>query len=152
MAGLALGGPLALDANCLSYLVLGLDSARAERMLQAAVEARRWGLQASAVAVSEVLVEPARNGPRSRFEDIAGAIETSPLISTVATDNLVARIAAEIRGRRSCKLPDAVVIASAIAGRADVLLSNDRQVVRIAQEYVRAVYFDDWDPAAPEAG
>lgn len=146
MAGLDLGGPLALDANCLSYLILGLDQARAGKMLQAATQARPWGIQASAIAVSAVLVEPARNGPRTRFEDVAGAIENSQLIATVVADARVARIAAEIRGRRSCKLPDAVVIASAVSAGAHTLLSNDRDVVRIASAHIRAVYFDDWQP------
>jgi hypothetical protein len=76
----------------------------------------------------------------------ASAIQTSPLITTVAADGVVARIAAELRATRSQKLPEAIVIASAIATGANVPLTNDRQVVHVVQDYVRAVYFDDREP------
>ena len=146
MAGLSLAGRLALDANCLSYFVLRLDRERAEKMRVAVRQAQRWGLEVSALAISEVLVEPARHGPRQRFEDAAGAIENSPLITTVVTDGRIARVAAELRAERSLRLPDAIVVASAMATSADTLLSNDRQVVSVAKDYLRAVYFDDWEP------
>lgn len=146
MARLGLRGRLALDANCLSYIVLGLEPFRERKVSRAIAEAAAWGIEVSAVALSEVLAEPARNGPRERFNDIAAAIENSQLISIVPTDSRIARLAAEVRSLRSCKLPDAIVIASAIATEADVLLSNDRQVVRVAAQYIRAVYFDDWEP------
>ncbi len=146
MAGLGLSGPLAVDANCLSYLLL--DSAtpdRRQRMLAALDEARAYGLQYAAIAAAEILVEPVRRGDRSRFVRTAAVLGSNDFTCVpMALD--VAQAAAEIRGTSTLKLPDAIVVASALGAGADVLLSNDREVVRVASQYLRAIYFDDWQP------
>jgi len=152
VARLGLSGPLALDANCLSYLLLGHDPAREEKMAAAAREAASFGMTASALALAEVLVEPAKNDSPLRFERVFRAATDSSRFTLVPVDAECARYAATLRGSFAIKLPDATVIAAAVLAHADLLLSNDREVVRVAQDYLRAVYFDDWDPEAPEAG
>lgn len=68
------------------------------------------------------------------------------MLKIIDVDIHTARLAADIRGKSILKLAEAVVVASALAARADTLLSNDRQVVRVAAEHMRAVFFDDWQP------
>jgi predicted nucleic acid-binding protein len=59
----------------------------------------------------------------------------------VALDASVAEDAAWIRGRSGMALPDAIVVASARAADATVLVTNDRGIA--AQPRLDVVYVDD---------
>lgn len=147
MGALNLDGPLALDTNCLSYLLGPLDAARRTKMLAATREAAAVGLQFSTLAVAELLVEPAKRGASDRLDELVAVFSRGAPLQPIPVDLQVAELAARIRGRTPrLSLADAVVIGTAVAGDADVLLSNDREVVRVASAYLRAVYFDDWQP------
>jgi predicted nucleic acid-binding protein len=112
-------------------VVIGfLDSADAhhDAAHRALAEALRRGdrLVIPASALAEALVGPSRHGARSvaTVRDLIARVpfEISPL------DESVAIVAAELRTRhKSLKLPDALVIATAIVRDADVVLTTDRR-------------------------
>jgi predicted nucleic acid-binding protein len=80
----------------------------------------------AASALAECLVGPARRG-----EDAIGVVleltDRLP-ITVVALDVGIATVAARLRAaHRSLRLPDALVIATAIDGAADLLITTDRK-------------------------
>lgn len=79
-----------------------------------------------ASALAEVLVSPARNG-ESAVGAIREFIERLPL-AVVELDTEIAVVAARLRARHGLKLklPDSLVVATAIQREASVLVTTDR--------------------------
>ncbi|MGE0601718.1 MAG: type II toxin-antitoxin system VapC family toxin [Dehalococcoidia bacterium] len=146
MAGLGLAGPLAVDANLLGYMYFGEYPERQMKSRAAMVEAREFGIQVSTVTLSELLVRPQRLGGRTMVSTLFATISTTPGLKLVPLAPEWSRLVAEIRVTHGLKLPDAIILASAVSGGADLLLTNDRQLFRAAESRLRAVYFDDWQP------
>jgi predicted nucleic acid-binding protein len=87
---------------------------------------RRGEIAIPAFALAESMVAPARRGD-SALEAVREFVERLPL-GIAQLDAEVAIIAAQIRARfgQRLKLPDALVVASAINLEADVLVTSDR--------------------------
>jgi len=115
-------GLTVLDAGVVIGLLDATDlhHASCRAALRSAEEsAERLVLPAS--ALTEVLIGPLRRGTGAtvdRFLDAAA-------VSIVAADEVVARRAAELRALSSIRVPDALIVATAIAVRADRLLTTD---------------------------
>jgi predicted nucleic acid-binding protein len=79
-----------------------------------------------ASAYAEALVGPSRSGSAA-LTAVRRLIERLPIV-IAALDEEIAAAAADIRARhRSLKLPDALVIATAIVLDADLLVTTDRK-------------------------
>jgi predicted nucleic acid-binding protein len=77
-------------------------------------------------AFAECLVGPARRGD-AEIQPVRDLFERVP-ISVIALDLEIAVVAARLRARhRALRLPDALVIATAIKGAADQLVTTDRK-------------------------
>ena len=117
-------GLIVLDA---SVLIGALDRNDAHHIpvteaLRAAEESSsRLALPASALA--EVLVGPSRRGPEALT--LVDGLLAGLTIDVVVIDEEVAREAAVLRARSGLRLPDALVVATAIVVRADRLLSTE---------------------------
>ena len=87
---------------------------------------RRGEIVIPASALTESMVAPARRGD-SALEAVREFVERLPL-GIAQLDAEVAIIAAQIRARfgQRLKLPDALVVATAINFEADVLVTSDR--------------------------
>lgn len=116
-----------LDAGVIIGFLDGNDAhhAAARSML---TDAQHNGdrLAMTSSAFAECLVGPARRGDveTRRVQDL---FERLP-ISIVPIDSTTAVIASRLRGRHSTlRLPDALVIAAAIDGAADELVTTDRR-------------------------
>lgn len=84
----------------------------------------RLGMAASALA--ECLVGPARRG-EDAVQRVLELVERLP-IAVVAIDEEIALTAARLRAsHRTLRLPDALVIASAVCRQADELVTTDRR-------------------------
>ncbi|HVX21608.1 MAG TPA: PIN domain-containing protein [Acidimicrobiales bacterium] len=79
----------------------------------------RRALPASALA--EVLIGPLRRGVGGTVDRFLDALA----VSVVPADEPVAREAAALRAAGNIRLPDALVVATAVAVRADRLLTTD---------------------------
>jgi predicted nucleic acid-binding protein len=80
----------------------------------------------AASALAECLVAPARQGDAA-VATVRRLIDRLP-ISIVSLDVDIATTAARLRAaHRSLRLPDALVIATAIEGSADELITTDRR-------------------------
>jgi predicted nucleic acid-binding protein len=83
----------------------------------------------AATVYAEVIVRPLQHGTESKVDDFLAAIGAH----IVAVDRALARRAAELRARHgTLRLPDALSLATALAGSAE-LLTLDRGLQRIAE-------------------
>jgi predicted nucleic acid-binding protein len=120
-------GLIHLDAGILISFLDGDDAhhAAARQLLAEALDAGdRLAMASSAFA--ECLVEPARRGPAD-IQTVRNLVDRVP-VAVIPLDVEVATVAARLRAKhRAIRLPDAIVIATAIVDRADQLATTDRR-------------------------
>jgi predicted nucleic acid-binding protein len=117
-------GLIVLDAGVLIGVLDRSDvhhGAATEALRRTEESLDRLVLPASALA--EILVGPSRRGPEAVA--IVDGLLVTLAIDLVAIDQAIARQAAVLRAETRLRLPDALVVASAIVLRADRLLSTD---------------------------
>jgi len=96
------------------------------------VEAGQATVVISAVSEAELLVLPMVEQDEAAIERILDLLSENG-VDVVEVDRAIARRAAQLRavarraGRRSLKLPDAMVIATALERGCDVVVGNDRE-------------------------
>jgi predicted nucleic acid-binding protein len=109
----------------------------ARRSLLAARD--RHALAISALTYAEILVGPLRGG-----EDAVEIVERFAAQTHVLDfSSQIARLAAELRALRNIKLPDAVILATGLWHKADVILTGDArwkgiETVRVVGDTRRA--------------
>jgi predicted nucleic acid-binding protein len=122
-------GALALDAS-VAIGLLDTADVHHERARAALSENRTASLLMAASAYSETLVRPLASGNGEAVENFVEILR----VEIVPADRDIGRRAAEIRARRrSLRLPDALVLATAQMRQAP-LLSFDVRVTRVARE------------------
>lgn len=121
---------LVLDTNCLIYYLDQPDSRRGawldEHVFRPAV-AGRLDLSLPTVALAELLVRPYADGQPVRAERLRRALEMLPGLTITPLTVDVAVLAAQLRGRGSLGLADAVMAATASQLNA-TLLTNDQRL------------------------
>jgi uncharacterized protein len=100
------------------------SSPAAEQLFDGFIATGRNAGRVSTVTVAEILVRPFRAGasPVARVEAF---LRHFGEIRLVDVDYEVAREAARIRARTSLRMPDALIVASAVVSGADVIVTND---------------------------
>ena len=78
------------------------------------------------VAQVESLVGPLKSGSLVDIRKVMALTEGARGVMTVQADREMMFIGAEVRARTRLRLPDALVVATAMAERCDVLIGNDR--------------------------
>lgn len=135
------GDVIALDSMCLIHWLEQPESTRGRLIGELYAEKRTFVI--SAVSLSEIMVGTVRRS--SDWQSAADALLTMPRLTVVDVDSHIAIDGARLRAITGLKLPDALIVATAIAAGADALLSNDRRVVNGVPDELRCVYLDDLD-------
>lgn len=119
------------DTNLFIYL-LEDEGERGQRVadLRARMLARSDTLLTSALTLGEVLVKPVEAGREDLARAYESALGSGALI--LPFDRDAARAYARIRGDRSIRPPDAIQLACAASGRADLFITNDDRLSRKA--------------------
>jgi len=112
--------------------------------LFAEAAAGKVDLVLSTISLAEILAGPWRANDADRARRIEGALETLPGVTPAPATWAIAAGAARIRGERHLPLPDALIIASALAQGAQVLLTNDAEWTHAASLGARVVFLDDY--------
>lgn len=138
------GSRILLDSASIVYYI-----ERHPRYLPAAaeimerVDAGRLQALASVLVLTEVLVPAyAANDARSARQ-VRSALERFPNLEVTAIDADIADVAARARAKHNLRTPDAIHIATALQGRADWIVTNDRRLRRVEAEGIRVWLFDD---------
>lgn len=125
--------PVGLDTNTLIYLIEG-ESDERQRFLEAELYQpllRGDGAAvASTLAITEFLARPWRILPREEVLAQQNLLVEVPNLHFVTVDVETAFLAAEVRGRSSLTLADAIHVATAIVSGAEAFLTNDSRVAR----------------------
>jgi predicted nucleic acid-binding protein len=124
---LAGGTSVLIDTSVvLAYLAGGEPASQeAEELFDGLVATGRNPASLSAVTVAEILIRPFRTGaPAVAIAE--GFLRHFADLQIVPVDYEVAREAARIRAAASLPMPDALIVASALVGEANVLITTDR--------------------------
>ena len=131
---------IAIDADVLIYLLDGSEPwAGLAGVLIDAIDSGELAGSMSALALTEVLVGPARAGDAARFEQTAAELRDLG-VSVTPIGTAVAEHAAWLRGRDVLQLADAVHVAAA-QSTATAFITNDRRIR--SQPSLEVVYLDD---------
>ena len=84
----------------------------------------------STVVEAEVLVKPLRERDQLAAEKAALFFRYAPNLVVRSFDRTIARRAALARARSLLPLPDAIIVATALGERCDVLIGNDASMAR----------------------
>lgn len=133
---------LALDTSAFVYH-LEAHPVHSPRLLPVFrhIEQGRCRALTSTVTFLELLVQPYRADDENRRTALAALLASYPGLIWVAPDLAVADRAAFLRARYRLRTPDAIQLATALEGRADLFPTNDRDLRRVAE--VRVLLVDD---------
>ena len=131
---------VAVDADVLIYLLDGAkpQAGRAGAVIDA-IDAGTIAGSLSALALTEVLVGPARLDDQARFDQTAFELRDLDL-DIVPISTALAEHAAWLRGREALQLADAIHVAAA-QSVAPAFVTNDRRIRSIAG--LEVLYLDD---------
>lgn len=110
------------------------------------VQAGELSIIVSAVTEAELLVRPERDGNAFAIDRIE-ALFAEDGIYVVSVDRKIARRTAKLRAKHNFRLPDAIIIATAIETDCDAVVSNDYAWSR--QEEIPFVCLDDLTEKEP---
>jgi predicted nucleic acid-binding protein len=111
------------------------------RILGSAAAGRR--LIISAVSIAEVLAGPWTKGDANAAHAIQEGLLALPGLRVQDITSGTAAAAAELRGRTSLPLPDALIVASLFEGEAQIIVTNDARW-KSAKLPGRVVLLDDF--------
>ena len=131
---------IAIDADVLIYLLDGTEPrAGLAGAVIDAIDSGAFSGSLSALALTEVLVGPARVGDQARFERTAFELRDLDLAVVPITIE-IAEHAAWLRGRDALQLADAVHVAAAQSA-ATAFVTNDRRIRSLPG--LEVLYLDD---------
>lgn len=92
---------------------------------------RRAAVELPGIARLELMVGPLRSGDAPYMLRVRRLIERIPGVRNVDITEDVLLAAAAIRASVNLRTPDALVVASALVGRSDVIVGNDRGFMKL---------------------
>ena len=98
--------------------------------LLAAVEAGKFRAVGSSLLLTEVLVHPLRSGAEAEARDYYALLTTFPNLRLVAPGVEVALMAAGLRASEGLRTPDAIHLATALAEKARLFVTNEHRLAR----------------------
>ncbi|NLK50832.1 MAG: type II toxin-antitoxin system VapC family toxin [Syntrophomonadaceae bacterium] len=128
---------LLLDTNALIYFLD--DVSGYADLLEPIFNLAEQGqirINLSAISEAELLVKPYREGNLETVKVIKFWIEEFPNLKVIPVSREIAHKAAELRGVLGLRLPDALVLATAINTDSELIVGNDFQMLRKAAAYL----------------
>ncbi len=121
------GSTLLVDTSVVLAYLVGTEptSERARQLFDAFVATGRNPASLSMVTVGEILVRPFRSGAPA-VARAEGFLRHFADIRVLDVDYDIAREAARIRAATAMRMPDALILASAVVTDVDLLVTNDR--------------------------
>lgn len=133
---------LCFDTNALIYFLEGVPPYHAWlQRLFTNVRRADQEVVISVVTEAELLIRPLRNGDEYALHIIQTFL-SGPSISVVDVTREVARTAAFVRSQTALKLPDAMIVGTAISTGCDAIIGNDKMCAQRSSE-VPYVYLED---------
>ena len=128
---------ICLDTNILIYFLEGIEpqASKAEKILSRFMKAEDEGI-ISTVTVAEILTGVYRSEDMNKGSKIKKLLNDLTLNSfkIVPVTFEIADLAANLRAKRGGRLPDALVVATALNQTADCIYSQDKDLQRFSKE------------------
>ena len=113
----------------------------ADQILQA-ISTGKIAVVASELVLLELLVGPLRQGALDVADEIEMAVSHLPNLRLEPVSRGILLRAADIRARHGLRTPDSIMIATAIAADASLVISNDRQWKKVKE--IDVLLLDDF--------
>ncbi|BAF60741.1 MAG: PIN domain-containing protein [Pelotomaculum sp.] len=94
------------------------------------VEQGQMKLNLSVITEAELLVKPYRENNKEVIKAVQFLAEDFPNIEVIPVTRRIAREAARIRSTLGLKLPDAIIIFTALESSSEVLIGNDQELLQ----------------------
>ena len=126
-AAIPVGETILLDTSAILAYLSGLErvSAIAAVLIDELVGTGRNPAVASVISVCEVLVRPYRAGSPSAVRLVEDFLAHFPNLRVDPITVEIAQLGARIRAATSAPTPDALILATAVAGSAGIAVGND---------------------------
>lgn len=98
------------------------------------IETGRLSAVMASLVFAELLVPAYRGSEAERADRLTGILNNFPHLQIIPLTTEIAAEAARLRARYGIRTPDAIHAASALAGGAGSLITNDRGLVRLEPE------------------
>lgn len=122
-----------VDARVLAFHLLGdARYVQLTRLLFAGLKTGAVRGQASAISLYQILAEPYRRGHRERAEEVAKRLTVVQGLEYLPVTSEIAAQGAEVRAQLGGRAERAIQIATALAGGADLYLTEGSGLRRIA--------------------
>ncbi|MCL6479797.1 MAG: PIN domain-containing protein [Peptococcaceae bacterium] len=96
----------------------------------------------SALALTEILTKPYKLGDYKLVNEYKILFKHFPNLSVMNVDDQVSEKAAWLRAKYNFRTPDAIFLATALVGGAEVFISNDEQLKRIKE--LKVIFINDY--------
>jgi predicted nucleic acid-binding protein len=134
-----------LDTNAIIYFLDGtpnlIDLMFA---LFELVEQDRLKVTLSVINEAELLVKPYRENNTAAIEAVNFFLEEFPNLKINLLNREISRQAAKIRAESGLRLPDAMILATAINNHCDLLLGNDIELMQKASSYLPTIILSEY--------
>lgn len=134
-----------LDTNAIIYFLDGTpDLIDLMLALFELVEQDRLKVTLSVINEAELLVKPYRENNTAAIEAVNFFLEEFPNIKISPLNREISRQAAKIRAESGLRLPDAMILATAINNHCDLLLGNDIELMQKASSYIPTTILSEY--------
>ena len=146
------GSSVLLDTNVLIYHLEGLAPyvELTRSLLERLAETELEGA-VSALSVAELLAGPYRTGDEAKVKIARNFVQTLPNTSIASVDAEAADQAARLRSH-GLRMPDALILATAIVRRVDAVVTNDPHLELKIEMAPRVLLLDDYCPPDDSGG
>jgi len=136
-------GKVGLDTNCIIYLLEQNDKFfRPVRQLFDMIESGSVTGITSTLALTEVLTKPYKLGDYTLANEYKILFKYFPNLYVLNVGARIGEQAAWLRAKYHLKTPDAIFVATALTGEAEVFVSNDDQLRKVRE--IRVVNIGDF--------
>lgn len=134
-----------LDTNAIIYFLDGTPN-YIDLMLALFELAERGQLNItlSVINEAELLVKPYRKNNSAALEAINFFLEEFPNLRIIPLSREISRQAAKIRAESGLRLPDAMILATAIGNHCDLFLGNDASLMQKAGSYMPTLILSEY--------
>jgi len=128
---------ICMDTNILIYFLEGIEpeASKAEKILKGFTKNEDEGI-VSTITVAEVLTGFYLEGDLTRVNKMKNIFDdlTFSSLKIVPVTFRIADMAANLRAKRGGKLPDAIIVATALDQAANVVYSEDKDLLRFSKD------------------
>lgn len=108
------------------------------------IEMGRLKASISVITEAELLVEPYRAGITPAVEAVMLFLDEFPNLKIIPVSREISRQAANIRADLNMRLPDAIILATALNIQSDLFLGNDLKLMRKATTRLPTVILNNY--------